>query len=122
MSAPSRSQRAAGHGAGHFIAMRMTSVALAILGPWFAINAALSMRTGGYAAVNDFLTDPINAVGTILLLAVSLYHMMLGMQDVILDYFHSRFNKMALLVLNTLVPLAVIAGAIFAVLAVNFGA
>ncbi len=116
-----RSRTAAGHGAGHFIAMRVTSVALAILAPWFTISAALTMRGGGYASVIDFLTDPINAVGAILLLAVSLYHMMLGMQDVILDYIHGRFNKVALLVLNTLVPLAFVAGAIFAVLAVNFG-
>jgi succinate dehydrogenase / fumarate reductase, membrane anchor subunit len=122
MSATHRTRGAAGHGAGHFIAVRVTSIVLALLAPWFVVNAALSMRDGAYASVIDFLSDPFNAVGVILLLAVSLYHMMLGMQDVILDYFHNSFNKMALMVLNTLVPLGLGAGAIFALLAVNFGA
>lgn len=119
MNAP-RSE-GAGHGAGHFIAQRITAVALAILSPWFVINAALSMRGGHYASAIDFLTDPVNAVGVTLLLGAGLYHMLLGVQDVILDYFHKPFNKAALLLLNTIAPLALGAGALYALLAVNFG-
>lgn len=131
MSAPERSMRsalgrvrhhgAAGEGTGHFIAMRWTSIALAILGPWFAVSAALAIRDGGYTAAIDFLSDPINAVGVILLVVTSFYHMSLGMQEVILDYIHKPFTKVLLLLLNAFVPLVLGAGAVFAVLLVNFG-
>lgn len=116
-----RHHGAAGEGAGHFIAMRVTSIALAVLAPWFAVSAAMAMRVEGYAAVIDFLTQPANAIGTGLLLVVGLHHMALGMQEVILDYIRSPGTKILLLLLNTLAPIALGACALFALLAVNFG-
>lgn len=131
MSAPERSMRSAlgrvrhhgasGEGTGHFIAMRWTSIALAILAPWFVVAAALAIRDGGYTATIDFLSDPVNAVGVILLIVVSFYHMSMGMQEVILDYIHKPFTKVLLLLLNGFVPTVLGAGAVFAVLLVNFG-
>jgi len=132
MSAPERSMRTplgkvrhhgAGHGGtGHFIAARVTSIALAILAPWFAVSAALAIRDGSYLGAIDFLSNPFNAVGVILLLSVGLYHMSIGMQEVILDYIARPITKMVLLILNAFIPFALAAGAIFAVLLVNFGA
>jgi succinate dehydrogenase / fumarate reductase, membrane anchor subunit len=131
MSAPERSMRTAlgrvrhtgaGHaGTGHFIATRATSIALAILAPWFAVSAALAIQDASYLGAIDYLSNPINAVGVILLVAVGLYHMSLGMQEVILDYIHRPVTKIILLILNAFVPFALGAGAIFAVLLVNFG-
>jgi succinate dehydrogenase / fumarate reductase, membrane anchor subunit len=112
----------AGHeGTGHFIATRVTSVALAILAPWFAISAALSIRGASYVGAIDFLSNPFNAVGVILLVVIGLYHMSIGMQEVILDYIGRPFTRIVLLILNAFVPFALGAGAIFAVLLVNFG-
>ncbi len=132
MSAPDRSMRSAlgrvrhhgasGEGTGHFIATRVTSIALAILAPWFVVNAALSIRDASYTATIDFLSQPVNAVGVILLVAVSFYHMSIGLQETILDYIHRPFTKVLLLLLNAFAPLILAAGAIFAVLLVNFGA
>jgi len=116
-----RHHGASGEGTGHFIAQRVTSVALALLAPWFAVSAALSIRDGGYLATIDYLSDPVNAVGVILLVAVSLYHMSIGMQEIILDYIHRPFTKITLLLLNAFVPLALGVGAVFAVLSLNFG-
>lgn len=116
-----RHHGASGGGTGHFIATRLTSIALAVLAPWFAIAAALSMRDGSYLSAIDFLSDPVNAVGVLLLVALGFYHMSLGMQEVILDYILKPFTKMALLVLNAIAPLVLAVGAIFAVLLVNFG-
>jgi succinate dehydrogenase / fumarate reductase membrane anchor subunit len=116
-----RHHGASGAGTGHFIATRLTSIALAVLAPWFAVSAALTMRDGSYLSAIDFLADPVNAVGALLLIAIGFYHMSLGMQEVILDYILKPFTKLALLVLNTFVPLVLAAGAIFAVLLVNFG-
>ena len=132
MSAPDRSMRSAlgrvrhhgasGEGTGHFITTRVTSIALAILAPWFVVNAALSIRDASYTATIDFLSQPVNAVGVILLVAVSFYHMSIGLQETILDYIHRPFTKVLLLLLNAFAPLIFAAGAIFAVLLVNFGA
>ena len=131
MSAPERSMRTAlgrvrhhgagGEGTGHFIATRVTSIALAILAPWFAVSAALAIPDGGYLGAIDYLANPFNAVGVILLVAVGLYHMSIGMQEVILDYIARPVTKIVLLILNAFVPFALGAGAIFAVLLVNFG-
>ena len=113
----------AGHGGtGHFIAQRVSAVALLILAPWFAINAALSMHDAGYVAAIDLLGSPVNAVGAILLVVAALYHMQIGMQEVVEDYIQKHFTKAALLVANTLVCIALGVGAIYAVLHINFGA
>jgi len=116
-----RHHGAAGEGTGHFIAQRWTSIALAILAPWFVVNAALTIGGPSYSAVIDFLTDPVNAVGVVLLVAVSFYHMTLGMQEIIADYISKPLGKIALLLLNAFVPFVIAAGAVFAVLLVNFG-
>jgi succinate dehydrogenase / fumarate reductase membrane anchor subunit len=116
-----RHHGASREGTGHFIALRATSIALAILAPWFVVGAALSIRDASYEATLDFISNPINAVGVILLVALGLYHMSLGMQEVILDYIEKPLTKIALLFLNVAVPLVLGVGAIFAVLLVNFG-
>lgn len=132
MNAPERSMRtplgkvrhhgAGREGTGHFIALRITSVALGILTPWFAVSAALAIRDASYLGAIDYLSNPFNAVGVILLVAISFYHMSIGMQEVILDYIHRPFSKITLLILNAFIPFVLAAGAIFAVLIVNFGA
>jgi succinate dehydrogenase / fumarate reductase, membrane anchor subunit len=131
MSQPQRSMRsalgrvrhhgAAGEGTGHFIAQRVTSIALALLAPWFVVSAALSIRDASYVNTIDFISNPVNAVGVILLVAIGLYHMSLGMQEVIVDYILKPFTKVVLLFLNVAAPLVLAVAAIFAVLLVNFG-
>ena len=63
----------------------------------------------------------MNAVAVILLVAIGLYHMSIGMTEIILDYIGKPFTRIALLLLNTAVPLILAVGAIFAVMLVNFG-
>ncbi|MEZ5955752.1 MAG: succinate dehydrogenase, hydrophobic membrane anchor protein [Hyphomonadaceae bacterium] len=116
-----RAHGASGEGTGHFIAQRVTAIALCILAPWFAVSAALSIRDASYLATIDFISNPVNAVGVILLVTIGLYHMSIGMQEVIVDYIHKPSTKMVLLFLNTAFPLVLAVGAIFAVLLVNFG-
>jgi len=117
-----RRHGAAGEGTSHFIAQRVTAIALAVLAPWFVVSAALSLHQASYVEAIDFIAQPVNAVGLILLVAVGMYHMSLGMQEVIVDYIHRPFTKMLLLLLNALAPTALAVGAAYAVLAVNFGA
>lgn len=116
-----RHHGAAAEGTSHFVGQRVSAIALLVLATWFVLSATLSMDGPTYIAAIDFISSPINAVGVILLIMVALYHMRLGMGEVINDYIHKPFAKVSLLLLNTLVPLVIAAGAIFAVLLVNFG-
>jgi succinate dehydrogenase / fumarate reductase membrane anchor subunit len=117
-----RAHGASGQGTGHFIGQRVSAVALLVLGLWFLVSVILEMHGPGFVDSIDFLTSPINAVGVILLVATAFYHMRLGMQAIIEDYILKPSTKAILLLLNTFVPIALGAGAIFAVLIVNFGA
>lgn len=112
----------AGHeGTGHFIAQRVSAIALMVLGPWFVISAAITMPGPSYLGAIDFLSEPLNAVGVTLFIVIALYHMRLGMQEVIVDYIGKPFTKTFLLIVNTLALLALGAGAIYAVMQINFG-
>jgi succinate dehydrogenase / fumarate reductase membrane anchor subunit len=108
-------------GTGTFVAQRVTALGLLILIPWFIVTIALSMPDAGYVSASDFLTRPFEAIGLILLLAIGLYHMRIGMGEVIEDYIHKPSTKSALELLNTLVVAAMGLAALYALYVVNFG-
>jgi succinate dehydrogenase / fumarate reductase membrane anchor subunit len=116
-----RHHGASGEGTGHFIGQRVSAIALIFLAAWFVVSVALTMDGPAYVEAIDFITSPVNAVGVVLLIVIALYHMRLGMQVVVEDYILRPVTKIILLLINTLVPLALVAGAIFAVFLVNFG-
>ena len=101
------------HGAGHFIAQRVSAIALVFLVPWFLISLAFAVR-GGYDHALGWLADPINAVFTLLAVGAGLYHMRLGMQVVIEDYIGKSGTRAALMILNTF-----FCAALFAVIALS---
>jgi len=117
-----RAHGASGQGTGHFIGQRVSAIALLVLSLWFLVSVVFQMHGPGFVDSIDFLTSPLNAVGVILLIVTAFYHMRLGMQVIIEDYILKPVTKSVLLLLNTLVLIALGAGAIFAVLIVNFGA
>lgn len=108
-------------GTGHFIGQRASAIALLILATWFVVSAALTMDGPTYLAAIDYISSPVHAVGLALLVMVSIYHMRIGMGEVINDYIRRPFTKVALLLLNAMIPLVLGVGAIFAILLVNFG-
>jgi succinate dehydrogenase / fumarate reductase membrane anchor subunit len=108
---------AAHAGAHHWIAERVSSVALVPLSLW-AIWAALKIAPQGYDGAVALLSSPFNAVAALLLLAVSFQHMKIGLQVVIEDYVHVPFNKVALLLLNSAVCWTAWAAASFSILMV----
>ncbi|MGE0597598.1 MAG: succinate dehydrogenase, hydrophobic membrane anchor protein [Hyphomonadaceae bacterium] len=117
----SASPNARGHGTGHFIAQRGTAIALALLASWFTIAAALSMPDAGYGSAVEFLTPPMNAVGVMLLVAAGLYHMAIGMDEIIADYIAKPSTRRTLSFLNNAFAFVLGAAGLFAVLRVSFG-
>ena len=91
---------AARTGTGHFIAQRVTSVALLILTIAFiVIVAALLGRS--HAATVQILASPLVALLMLLFIVTSVYHMWIGMQEIIIDYVHDELPKFAALIGNT---------------------
>jgi succinate dehydrogenase / fumarate reductase membrane anchor subunit len=111
---------AAKHGAGVWIAERVSSIALVPLSLW-AVCAALSLSRASYEGTLIWLRSPLNAVLSVLLLAVGFQHMQAGLRVVIEDYIHTPLNKAALLLLNLFVCTFGGALAIFCILKVAFG-
>ena len=103
------------HGAGHFIAQRVSAIALLFLVPWFLISLIGAVR-GGYDGALAFIADPVNAVLILLSVGAALYHMRLGMPVVIEDYIGKNSTKAVLLILNTFVCILLFAAAAYAVL------
>jgi succinate dehydrogenase / fumarate reductase membrane anchor subunit len=115
-----RGSGAAGHGASHWVAERVSAIALVPLTLWM-VYAALVISRRDYAGAVGFVSNPVNAVLIILVLAVSGWHMHAGARVVVEDYMHRMLGRSALLVLNLFVTVLVTALAVFSVLKVALG-
>lgn len=108
-----------GHGTGHFIAERVTSIALMLLTPWFVLSVAL--LDGGYDSARAWAAQPINAIGLGVFLVMSLYHIMLGLRVVAEDYIANKDTLRILLGLNTFVALTAMVVSISALYSISIG-
>jgi succinate dehydrogenase / fumarate reductase membrane anchor subunit len=87
------------HGVGHFIAQRVTAVALVFLVLW-ALMSCLSLASGDYESATAWLRSPVNAGLASLLAFAAFWHMQLGMRTIIEDYFARPATKAVCLLLN----------------------
>jgi succinate dehydrogenase / fumarate reductase membrane anchor subunit len=87
------------HGVGGFIAQRVSAAALVLLTLW-GVYAALSLAKANYATAVLWLHAPLNAILMALLIGVGVFHMRIGMAEVILDYIERPTTKALLLTLN----------------------
>ncbi len=106
---------ASGHAAGHWIAHRVSSIAMFFLAPVFVWMLATSGAPDPDAA-RAFFATPAGAIISLLTLTATLYHMRLGMQVVVEDYIHKPGMKAFLLIGNTLLTLGLWLVAAFALL------
>lgn len=102
-------------GVGHFWSQRLTAVALIPLSIWFGISI-LGLVGANMAAVDAFLQMPMNAVLMGAFVLIALYHMVLGIQEVILDYVPHPGFKFFLMLCNYGFAIAVAAASVFALL------
>lgn len=108
-------------GTGHFIAQRVTAIAMVPLG--IALIAAIISQLGAdHESFKSFMGNPLIAVGFLLLIFTGTYHMRLGMQVVIEDYVHTEIRKVLALLASTFFAIVVAAVAGFSVLKLALGA
>lgn len=107
-------------GTAHWLAQRITAVALIPLTLWLMFSLT-TLPALDYDTVRIWLSVPITGFLAVLLVAVSTYHSYLGTTVIVEDYVHS--NGMKVLTLTTLKFLYVLCGGVgvFAILRVMLG-
>lgn len=107
-------------GTAHFWHQRVTSAAgIPLSIAFIVIVIALTGRS--HAAVVQILGSPLVAVILLLFIVNTLYHMWIGMQEIVLDYVHDDKLKILSLLGNTCFVFAVGFASAFAILKLSFG-
>lgn len=107
-------------GTEHWLAQRVTAIAgipLVI----FLIGFILTHVGASRAELVASVKNPAVAVLLALTVINLLWHMRLGLQVVIEDYVHAHAAKLAALLLNTFLTVAMGAAALYAILKMSFG-
>lgn len=107
-------------GTSHFIAQRATAVANVPL-VIFLIVFVIMHLGASRADVLASIGNPVVAILLILSFVSILWHMRLGLQDVIEDYVHASGRKSLLLTLNTIYVAGLGLAALYAILKMSFG-
>jgi succinate dehydrogenase / fumarate reductase membrane anchor subunit len=110
-----------GHaGTGLFWHQRVTSVAGIPLTIALVV-IVVSLLGRSHAAVVQILGSPIIAITMLLFIINCVYHMWIGMQEIILDYVHEDKFKFVSLMANTFFAFAIGFACAFAILKLSFG-
>lgn len=112
---------AAKEGTGHFIAQRLTAIALAPLSIWF-LAVAIGLVGRGYAEARVFLAQPWNAVLMAAFVLVLFQHGRLGLEVVIEDYVHHRGAEIALKVAVRFIAALAVIASLLAIARIALGA
>jgi succinate dehydrogenase / fumarate reductase, membrane anchor subunit len=107
-------------GTSHWLAQRVTAIALIPLSLWFVISLLIHIRADFVTAL-IWLHSPVVSVSSMLLLGTVFYHAYLGLQMVIEDYLHDEWLKMGALVSVKFICVLLAAAGIFAILHIAFG-
>lgn len=104
-------------GTGHFIQQRVTAVALVGLVIWFLV-ALVTAFTANYSGARAFVAEPVTCVLLLLLVTAAFHHMRLGLAVVIEDYISGHGARIASLIANTFVAIALWFVAVFSILSI----
>jgi succinate dehydrogenase / fumarate reductase membrane anchor subunit len=123
MRTPMRRVRGLGtahSGTQDFWHQRVTSVA-AIPLTFALVVIVIALLGRSHAAVVQILGSPIVAITMLLFIINTVYHMWIGMQEIIIDYVHEDKLKLACLMANTFFVISVSLASAFAILKLSFG-
>ena len=117
--------RVRGLGAAHtgtrdFWHQRVTSVA-AIPLTIAATIIVIALLGRSHAAVVQILGSPLVVIIMLLFIINTVYHMWIGLQEIIVDYVHEDTLKLACLLANTFFSFAIGFASAFAILKLSFG-
>ncbi|MFN3512083.1 MAG: succinate dehydrogenase, hydrophobic membrane anchor protein [Phenylobacterium sp.] len=112
---------AAKHGVGHWVAERVSAIALVPLVLWAVFSGLALARMDYYGAVAWLTGNPVNPTLLVLLIAVGFWHMHAGLRVIVEDYIEEKLNRAGLLILNLFVCVLAGALAIFSILKVALG-
>jgi succinate dehydrogenase / fumarate reductase, membrane anchor subunit len=104
-------------GVHHWWMQRVTAVALVPLVLWFAFSVA-TLGAADHAVLVAWLARPWNTVLMVLFLVALLYHSMLGVQEVVLDYVSGEAARMVWMLAIKFVHVLLAAASVLAVLRV----
>lgn len=108
------------HGAGEWVAERLSSLILVPLTLW-ALWSATQLAGAGYDGALEWFAQPINAGLLALSLIATIWHMNMGLKVIVDDYIHRPGSRGLLLGLNTLFCLALAAACVFFIVRLALG-
>ena len=92
------------HGLAHWKLQRISAIAMVPLVIWFTSSLMLVL-INGYEQSIEWLQNPFNATGLVLLFGILYFHAASGLQVVIEDYVHHEGLKIVSLILIKLIAL-----------------
>lgn len=115
-----RNLGSAREGAEHFIAQRLTAIALIPLLIWFVCCLA-SIATADYATIVAWIRNPVVTGLLILLILFMFYHAHAGLEEVFEDYLHNSVIKALAMVSMKFFFIMITVAAVLSILYVAFG-
>lgn len=107
-------------GTAHWMAQRVSALALIPLTLWFAYSVLLVIH-GSRVQAYAWMHQPLVAVLLVILTGTAFYHAYLGLQVVIEDYVHGEWSRFTSLLLIKFICVLLALSGIFAVLRIAFG-
>lgn len=86
------------HGSKHWIDQRISAAGNILLMTWLGVSL-FRLPNFEYPAVSMWLAQPLVSVAMILMMTSVFWHIRLGLQVLIEDYFHDQGNKLFVLML-----------------------
>ena len=105
-------------GTEHFIAQRISAIALVLLGCWFLYEMAV-IESMAYLEVIRFIAAPLNSVLLSLLCVTVAWHSYLGVQVVIEDYVQAHGLKIMSLIASRFAHVFLAIVSVYAVLRIG---
>jgi len=113
--ARARGLGSAKEGTEHWIAQRITAIAMIPLAIWL-VYSIVDLKGASHAEFTSWLAEPFNAILMILFVIASMYHGVLGSQVVVEDYIHCEWFKTLKLIGNKLFFFSLAIACIFSIL------